>query len=197
MLDCLAGRSPKGLRVTGDIRINGSPAPMTFGSVAYVPQSDLFTGTLTVRETLAYTSRLRFAPQPLRLLMLTRGETIPGPIPPSSLGPRDVTRTGIARGAAGRRLDLTREERAASIAAVMAELGLSSAADTPVGTTLLKGISGGQKRRLSIAAEMLVQPKLLFLDEPTSGAAPAHCKADWTPPGSRSATGRRRRPRSP
>lgn len=53
----------------------------------------------------------------------------------------------------------------------MEELGLSQAAHTPVGTIFIKGISGGQKRRLSIAQEVLVSPSVMFLDEPTSGAA--------------------------
>mmetsp|Transcript_6201 Transcript_6201/g.14575 ORF Transcript_6201/g.14575 Transcript_6201/m.14575 type:complete len:245 (-) Transcript_6201:7-741(-) len=49
------------------------------------------------------------------------------------------------------------------------ELGLSVCADTHVGTIFFKGISGGQKRRLSIGVELVSNPSLLLLDEPTSG----------------------------
>lgn len=52
---------------------------------------------------------------------------------------------------------------------VIAALGLEKCADSLCGSRLIRGISGGEKRRTSIAVEIVSQPKLLFLDEPTSG----------------------------
>ena len=48
-------------------------------------------------------------------------------------------------------------------------LGLENQKNLKIGTPLLKGISGGQKRRTSIASQVLSKPQILFLDEPTSG----------------------------
>lgn len=55
------------------------------------------------------------------------------------------------------------------IAHLMRQTGLTDCADTPVGSATVKGISGGEKRRVSIAIQLLSRPKILFLDEPTSG----------------------------
>lgn len=49
------------------------------------------------------------------------------------------------------------------------EMGLRECEDRPIGTWHLRGISGGEKKRLCIALEILTRPRLLFLDEPTSG----------------------------
>ena len=48
-------------------------------------------------------------------------------------------------------------------------LGLYDIKDIQVGTPLNKKISGGQRKRLNIALELIREPAILFLDEPTSG----------------------------
>lgn len=48
-------------------------------------------------------------------------------------------------------------------------LGLTHCADTFIGGDLLKGISGGERKRTSVGVELVTKPALVFLDEPTSG----------------------------
>lgn len=52
---------------------------------------------------------------------------------------------------------------------IVKNLKMERAQNTQVGGDLLKGISGGEKRRLNIGFELLRKPRILFLDEPTSG----------------------------
>lgn len=48
-------------------------------------------------------------------------------------------------------------------------MGLEECSDRLIGNWHLRGVSGGEKKRVSIALEILTRPNLLFLDEPTSG----------------------------
>lgn len=51
----------------------------------------------------------------------------------------------------------------------MKDLGLISAADTPVGSHKHKTLSGGERKRTAIGVELITDPSLILLDEPTSG----------------------------
>ncbi|KAF6994573.1 hypothetical protein CFC21_011243 [Triticum aestivum] len=126
-LDALAGRLAANAFLSGTILLNGRKANLSFGAVAYVTQDDNLIGTLTVRETISYSARLR----------------LPDNMP--------------------------MEEKRALVEGTIVEMGLQDCADTVIGNWHLRGVSGGEKRRVSIALEILMRPRLLFLDEPTSG----------------------------
>jgi len=63
----------------------------------------------------------------------------------------------------------TPAQRAARVEGVVAALGLAKCRDTIVGGWERRGISGGERKRVSIGHELLIDPALLLLDEPTSG----------------------------
>ena len=63
----------------------------------------------------------------------------------------------------------TEEEKKVRAEEILGMLGLRHCADTVVGNEALKGLSGGEKRRLSIGVQILTDPSILVIDEPTSG----------------------------
>lgn len=75
------------------------------------------------------------------------------------------------RFAAGLRLPsfMSTEEKYQRAEEVLLKMGLKDCANNLIGSDLIKGISGGEKRRVSIAVQVLTDPRVLLLDEPTSG----------------------------
>lgn len=65
--------------------------------------------------------------------------------------------------------NLTEEELVSSVNKILTDFDLEDVRDLKVGNPLKKVISGGQRKRVNIALEMLREPTILFVDEPTSG----------------------------
>ncbi|KAI3375501.1 hypothetical protein L3Q82_003831 [Scortum barcoo] len=65
---------------------------------------------------------------------------------------------------------VSQEEKEKKVNRLIQELGLSRVADSKVGTQLIRGISGGERKRTNIGMELIIiDPSVLFLDEPTTG----------------------------
>lgn len=92
-----------------------------------------------------------------------------GMVPQDDLVHGDLTARQALEYAARLRFpdDSSPHERTAAVEWVFAELGLTDHADTRI-----RQLSGGQRKRVSTAMELLTRPDLLFLDEPTSGLDP-------------------------
>lgn len=63
----------------------------------------------------------------------------------------------------------TAPEREKVVDDIIARLGLAKVRATRVGDKKTRGLSGGERKRLSIAVELIARPKLIFADEPTTG----------------------------
>ncbi|KAM5584202.1 ABC transporter G family member 28 [Rosa sericea] len=65
--------------------------------------------------------------------------------------------------------NLPQPEKVLVVERVIESLGLQAVRDSLVGTVEMRGISGGQRKRVNVGLEMVMEPSLLILDEPTSG----------------------------
>ncbi|XP_053499308.1 broad substrate specificity ATP-binding cassette transporter ABCG2 isoform X1 [Ictalurus furcatus] len=66
-------------------------------------------------------------------------------------------------------MSIGQKEKEEKVERLIDELGLTKVADSRVGTQLIRGISGGERKRTNIGMELIIDPSVLFLDEPTTG----------------------------
>ena len=82
----------------------------------------------------------------------------------SSMTPREIlTFAGTLT------LNMSKSQLSSHVDQIISDLGLSACADTIVGGQLVRGLSGGEKKRTSVGIELISNPLVLFLDEPTTG----------------------------
>ena len=67
------------------------------------------------------------------------------------------------------RYNATKAEKKEIVDETIKSMKLEAARNTLIGGNLIKGVSGGEKKRTNIAFELISNPQILFLDEPTSG----------------------------
>ena len=92
-----------------------------------------------------------------------------GYVPQEDVMHRDLTVYETLYFAAKMRLpkDLPEETVVDTVEHVMTRMGLANIRDSIIGDEQVRGISGGQRKRVNIALESITEPSLLFLDEPT------------------------------
>ncbi|KAI3912940.1 hypothetical protein MKW92_048293 [Papaver armeniacum] len=160
MLLALAGKLDKDLKVSGRVTYNGHGMNefVPQRTSAYISQYDLHIGEMTVRETLAFSARCQGAGTGYDMLAeLARREKAANIKPDPDI---DVYMKAAA---------IDGQEASVVTDYVLKILGLDICADTLVGNEMLRGISGGQKKRVT-TGEMLVGPaRVLFMDEISTG----------------------------
>ncbi|KAL5568890.1 hypothetical protein UlMin_025465 [Ulmus minor] len=160
LLQALAGKTDKTLRATGRVTYCGHKLSefIPQRTCAYIGQHDLHHGEMTVRETLDFSGRCLGVGTRYELLSeLSRREKEAG-IKPDP----EIDAFMKATALAGQETSLVTDY-------VLKILGLDICADILVGDEMRRGISGGQKKRLT-TGEMLVGPaKALLMDEISTG----------------------------
>ena len=119
----------KALKTEGKVLINGKEDELAAYKklLGFVPQEDVMIRTLTVRNNIAHSAKMRL--------------------------PKDFTK----------------DQTDKKVAHTLVELGISHVQHSIIGDERERGVSGGQRKRVNIAIELVADPVVLFLDEPTSG----------------------------
>ncbi|XP_023641554.1 ABC transporter G family member 29 [Capsella rubella] len=160
LLLALAGKLDPSLKVAGRVTYNGHGLNefVPQKTSAYISQNDVHIGVMTVQETLDFSARCQGVGTRYDLLSeLVRREKDAGILPEPEV---DLFMKSIAAGDVKSSLitDYT-----------LRILGLDICKDTVVGDEMVRGISGGQKKRVT-TGEMIVGPtKTLFMDEISTG----------------------------
>ncbi|CAD6336580.1 unnamed protein product [Miscanthus lutarioriparius] len=160
LLLALAGKLDPTLRRTGEITYNGFHLDefVPQKTAAFISQTDVHVGEMTVKETLDFSARCQGVGTKYDLMTeLTRREKEAGirPEPEVDLFMKATSMEGVG---SSLQTDYT-----------LRILGLDICADTIVGDQMQRGISGGQKKRVT-TGEMIVGPtKVLFMDEISTG----------------------------
>ncbi|KAL8152023.1 hypothetical protein V2J09_021831 [Rumex salicifolius] len=160
LLLALASKLDKDLRVQGKITYCGHEFKefVPQRTCAYISQHDLHFGEMTVKETLDFSGRCLGVGTRYELLAeLARREKEAGIKPDPEI---DAFMKGIS--IEGQKTNFVTDY-------VLKILGLDLCADTMIGNEMMRGISGGQKKRVT-TGEMLVGPsKVLLMDEISTG----------------------------
>lgn len=160
LLLALAGKLDPGLKVRGEITYNGHRLNefVPQKTSAYISQHDLHVGEMTVRETIDFSGRCQGVGDRYALLAeLARREKQAGIFPEAEI---DLFMKAIA---------MEGVESSLQTDYTLKILGLDICGDTIVGDDMQRGISGGQKKRVT-TGEMIVGPtKTLFMDEISTG----------------------------
>ncbi|KAL4304239.1 hypothetical protein GQ457_10G008600 [Hibiscus cannabinus] len=162
LLLALAGKlDNKALKVSGDITYNGTKLDEFYvrRTSAYISQTDNHIPELTVRETLDFAARCQGASEGMaeymkELTKLEKEKNIrPAP---------EIDAFMKASSVGGKKHNIATDY-------VLKVLGLDVCSDTVVGNDMLRGVSGGQRKRVT-TGEMIVGPrKTLFMDEISTG----------------------------
>ncbi|XP_019425122.1 PREDICTED: pleiotropic drug resistance protein 1-like [Lupinus angustifolius] len=160
LLLALSGKLDPNLKVSGRVTYNGYGMDefVPQRTAAYISQHDVHIGEMTVRETLAFSARCQGVGTRYDLLSELSRREIEAKIKPDP----DIDVYMKATAAIGQEESLVTDY-------ALKILGLDICADTLVGDEMLRGISGGQRKRVT-TGEMLVGPaNALFMDEISTG----------------------------